>query len=278
MRHFRQAFTLIELLVVIAIIAILAAILFPVFAQAKAAAKKTTALSNLKQLGTATFLYMNDADDVIGRKYYDMWWDLNPYVKTMDLWTDPASDSPKPYKKTFKNYQFSDQDTSVDKSVIPSIDLYTNVPTGVTPSTSYATIYGHFARNDELIHNFGFTGSQGGLHNSSSNASTWATTSGAIMFACTRDKAEDPTGNGFGRNNAIYFNPGSTNWNDIFNQLAFRHTDGSVFVMLDGHASYRKSSWMKSDDGKKALNPACSQVPNGTYWVAANCTYVSSSY
>jgi len=59
----RKAFTLIELLVVIAIIAILAAILFPVFAQAKEAAKKTSTLSNAKQLGTGLVLYAGDADD-----------------------------------------------------------------------------------------------------------------------------------------------------------------------------------------------------------------------
>jgi len=59
----KKAFTLIELLVVIAIIAILAAILFPVFAQAKAAAKQTENLSNLKQLGTAAMLYATDNDD-----------------------------------------------------------------------------------------------------------------------------------------------------------------------------------------------------------------------
>ena len=65
-----QAFTLIELLVVIAIIAILAAILFPVFAQAKAAAKKTACLSNTKQLNTAGMLYMADYDDTYPIGYY----------------------------------------------------------------------------------------------------------------------------------------------------------------------------------------------------------------
>ncbi len=60
----RRAFTLIELLVVIAIIAILAAILFPVFAQAKEAAKKTQCVSNQKQLGLGFLMYASDADDV----------------------------------------------------------------------------------------------------------------------------------------------------------------------------------------------------------------------
>jgi prepilin-type N-terminal cleavage/methylation domain-containing protein len=58
-----RAFTLIELLVVIAIIAILAAILFPVFAQAKRAAKGTVALSSAKELGLAQIMYENDNDD-----------------------------------------------------------------------------------------------------------------------------------------------------------------------------------------------------------------------
>jgi len=59
----KRAFTLIELLVVIAIIAILAAILFPVFAQAKLQAKKISSLANVKEVGLAELMYQNDADD-----------------------------------------------------------------------------------------------------------------------------------------------------------------------------------------------------------------------
>ncbi|MCU0315631.1 MAG: prepilin-type N-terminal cleavage/methylation domain-containing protein [Fimbriimonadaceae bacterium] len=60
-----RGFTLIELLVVIAIIAILAAILFPVFAQAKGAANRATCLSNLRQVGTVFSLYLGDNDDLM---------------------------------------------------------------------------------------------------------------------------------------------------------------------------------------------------------------------
>jgi prepilin-type N-terminal cleavage/methylation domain-containing protein/prepilin-type processing-associated H-X9-DG protein len=63
MHRTKSGFTLIELLVVIAIIAILAAILFPVFAQAREKARQTTCLSNLKQLGLATMMYLQDNDE-----------------------------------------------------------------------------------------------------------------------------------------------------------------------------------------------------------------------
>ena len=102
----KKAFTLIELLVVIAIIAILAAILFPVFAQAKLAAKKAADLSNAKQIGTATQLYLGDADDTnpmvvyttdgngvipgTGTDFYSVFDALQPYSKNKDLFTSPA--------------------------------------------------------------------------------------------------------------------------------------------------------------------------------------------
>lgn len=88
----RYAFTLIELLVVIAIIAILAAILFPVFAQAKAAAKKTQALSNAKQIGTSSFIYATDYDDTFPSVYDgpncggDPICVMYPYIKNLNIW------------------------------------------------------------------------------------------------------------------------------------------------------------------------------------------------
>lgn len=98
----QKAFTLIELLVVIAIIAILAAILFPVFAQAKLAAKKTQDLSNMKQIGTAVQIYLGDYDDVLPMAYYlrnntdesggiGHWSGvLQPYTKSIPIFISPG--------------------------------------------------------------------------------------------------------------------------------------------------------------------------------------------
>ncbi len=102
-RRRASGFTLIELLVVIAIIAILAAILFPVFAQAREAAKKTAHLSNLKQIGTGTVLYNVDNDDrfpnsfiedqsiqypfqLVGTRRIGTWQNsVMPYMKSWDM-------------------------------------------------------------------------------------------------------------------------------------------------------------------------------------------------
>lgn len=111
----RKAFTLIELLVVIAIIAILAAILFPVFAQAKAAAKNITVVSNMKQISTSFQLYAGDYDDhypMAGtmngngaswgtgacQNQFGCWgWDtvMFPYHKNLALFESPFDKIPK---------------------------------------------------------------------------------------------------------------------------------------------------------------------------------------
>lgn len=90
-RPMRKAFTLLELLVVIAIVAILAAILFPVFSQAKVAAKKTADASNLHQIGLALRMYSDDYDDLPPHTSHDVlseqfcWIQLlRPYVANCD--------------------------------------------------------------------------------------------------------------------------------------------------------------------------------------------------
>src|SRR5947208_12556668 len=111
-----SAFTLIELLVVIAIIAILAAILFPVFAQAREAARKTSCLSNTKQLGLGIMQYVQDYDEMYPCNSWDtpiiatadndthsplyrsamQWlWRIQPYMKNRQLFVCPSDPNPK---------------------------------------------------------------------------------------------------------------------------------------------------------------------------------------
>src|SRR5215216_157385 len=102
MRRRSCGFTLIELLVVIAIIAILAAILFPVFAQAREKARAASCLSNTKQLGLAMRMYATDYDEVnVGSYSYPNTWGqcphliwadlLQPYIKNLQIVACPSA-------------------------------------------------------------------------------------------------------------------------------------------------------------------------------------------
>ncbi len=115
MIHRRSGFTLIELLVVIAIIAILAAILFPVFAQARAKARQAACMSNLKQLGISFQMYAQDHDEMLPAWGYGVAgtdnsngppdffsWDtvLEPYLKNQQILKCPDN----PYDRNARSY------------------------------------------------------------------------------------------------------------------------------------------------------------------------------
>jgi len=134
----RRAFTLIELLVVIAIIAILAAILFPVFAQAKFAAKKTTSLSGLKQVALGLEMYSGDFDDTAVYEYgyaenasdsnpyhYTNTWvgRTFPYVKSKGIYFDKTLPEINDFNKLYQDPYYPDPSYTYTWAWITSFSL-----------------------------------------------------------------------------------------------------------------------------------------------------------
>lgn len=140
----RNAFTLIELLVVIAIIAILAAILFPVFAQAKDAAKKTQSINNLKQIGTSVQIYLSDSDDIMPpsaylvfdqaqpkvASVYDL---LYPYMKNVNILVSPADQPGQSWKKRVNALGLRNDIVEL-ASYIPNLGLFGDNLCGFKPA------------------------------------------------------------------------------------------------------------------------------------------------
>ncbi|MBU0609942.1 MAG: DUF1559 domain-containing protein [Armatimonadetes bacterium] len=122
----RRGFTLIELLVVIAIIAILAAILFPVFAKAREKARQASCLSNAKQLALAVLQYTQDYDETLpmGRWWYGSgsWYGWNvlvqPYCKNSQIFVCPSAN---------RGPNYCDYGTTCDASCSAMNDLGNNV-------------------------------------------------------------------------------------------------------------------------------------------------------
>ena len=130
MRRMRQGFTLIELLVVIAIIAILAAILFPVFARARENARKSTCQSNLKQLGQGMQMYMQDYDErfprtqtpchdwVVPRANRRYWHEqIQPYVKNWQAFTCPSHATGNCANSSIAHYDVNDH---INRRILPA--------------------------------------------------------------------------------------------------------------------------------------------------------------
>ncbi|MEI7576612.1 MAG: prepilin-type N-terminal cleavage/methylation domain-containing protein [Armatimonadota bacterium] len=227
----RKAFTLIELLVVIAIIAILAAILFPVFAQAKLAAKKTKSLSNVKNLGTAFQIYLGDNDDVTPSIFgtnnqvlctnanvaisksvegcsNEWWYPIFPYFKTIDL-------------------IYSDERTNPDTSFIR------NTVFGTKYISAYGYNWGPFGwRGGGLLEKQVVyprpTGGNGNI-NQGKSATSVTEPAGVFVFGDTYDTPRATVGIGFA----------GDQWTG-FGNTTLRYGGSFNYAFLDGHAKALK--------------------------------------
>ena len=250
----RRGFTLIELLVVIAIIAILAAILFPVFAQARAKARQAMCLSNQRNLGQAFMLYVQDYDETfpptdyddpaIGRVTFPTL--VEPYIKA-NIVKPVGSLEPKDQRKSI--------------FVCPSIDTGLADPTWAAingPAGSRALL--SYGTNTYLMPAGRGLLAAGRVPAVNSMAAVGSPASlvmlgpslGTIPDISGRDDAYD----GINRNTQQYM------------LARMRHSGGASYTFADGHAR-----WFKAPDNYKAqsLNGVCWQSPrqNARY---RNCT------
>jgi prepilin-type N-terminal cleavage/methylation domain-containing protein/prepilin-type processing-associated H-X9-DG protein len=240
MYNVRRAFTLIELLVVIAIIAILAAILFPVFSQAKAAAKKTQCLSNQKQIGTGLYLYVQDSDDSLPMANYPGTYVGPPF--TAFSWHAGAgkgelnwADLLQPY---VKNYQLF-------KCPTDSTGKYS--PGGVpVPGEllSYA-LNAYFYRQPNGVARFALTGgSMSEITTASSKIFIAETASNSTAELMRPDRWKAPDGS----------------------STFERHLGGANYVYADTHARYHKMPQWWKDTTYVWNNPDIAQTNPAPQW------------
>ncbi len=163
----RKGFTLIELLVVIAIIAILAAILFPVFAKAREKARQTTCASNEKQLGLALVQYVQDYDEVMPEAtlcaniynsslpHYSWRFQLYPYVKSIGAYICP-DDTTNPANGLVGGYPIYESGFDVTDDVPSSYDVVKQYHNPLSAQTAAAQntasmLLGHAGDNDPEV-------------------------------------------------------------------------------------------------------------------------------
>lgn len=255
----KKAFTLIELLVVIAIIAILAAILFPVFAQAKEAAKKTSCLSNNKQIATSLHIYAADADDTLCQTSWEqaltpnpnnpaarqVHWTylMQPYIKNYDMFVCPSDPTPVTPKTPCTSIaQFGQYPQTCDwqapkYSYIPNYNLmpaHDWIPSTMTIIPYPADTIMVAERRNKLDNGL-VIGQQKGVSgfNPSQPCNNWTFALSANPPAGTYSYVIDS-------NQAKSHLNDATDKFDIIRVKWDRHTEGANYSFADGHAKFKK--------------------------------------
>jgi prepilin-type N-terminal cleavage/methylation domain-containing protein/prepilin-type processing-associated H-X9-DG protein len=233
MRYIRtKAFTLIELLVVIAIIAILAAILFPVFAQAREKARQISCVSNNKQIGLGLIQYCQDYDNLLPQadsnnaSMYVVAARMQPYIKNFQVFKCPSSSF------TAGSVQFKQHDNGSGNYLLPPDDGCIGIGHS-TKAPYYQDIYPptDYDVNQSLYYWQGSncTGQWGGFGAAYSLDAPQITSASKCVFSIDFPPAD-------------FVWPYQTFWDSHGAQPLGRHTQGSVVMFMDGHAKWYQFS------------------------------------
>jgi prepilin-type N-terminal cleavage/methylation domain-containing protein/prepilin-type processing-associated H-X9-DG protein len=242
----RAGFTLIELLVVIAIIAILASILFPVFARARENARRASCQSNLKQIALGVAMYIQDYDERMPR---------NRFSATLVSPTMPYgwADMMQPYLKSTQIFQCPSETNSANTSV---------GATGTAPNVKSPGYSDYFMNNAArnisdaafnapsltILLGDGSDGNSDNKYDGCSNSYADQTTNGGVGAACS-------TAESYSTNLISY--TGVT--------AAGRHLDGANYAFVDGHVKWLKGSIISGTviNGSTAIGNSKYPTSNG---------------
>jgi prepilin-type N-terminal cleavage/methylation domain-containing protein/prepilin-type processing-associated H-X9-DG protein len=257
MKKQKYAFTLIELLVVIAIIAILAAILFPVFAQARESARQTTCLSNLKQIGLAHMMYVQDYDETfvpVGGTIEQAWGGAGVRPDQMQRLTqDPNTgvQALKPVNGWALN--LLPYTKNRDMFLCPSMDR-TFAGGGECSTFSGQKITNHYAYNYWLggddSYPFGdYLTPPNGSYKFSTPLTQAALSQPASVITNFHSGSIPPYGTTWG---CVYV---TIEMSDFYNKIRPRvkHKDGDNFAFADGHAKWFQVKQQDSAGAQQAV-------------------------
>jgi len=266
MRTRKSGFTLIELLVVIAIIAILAAILFPVFAQAREKARSISCLSNMKQIGLGMAMYIQDYDEQTpaafvamvspqtGINPYPFDEQIAPYIKNISIWACPSDSSPPGWQSGWtwetvqeKTYYRRSYDYVGRVNTIESADKGTGQPDPNTGMSNWGQGYA-LAAFDQPSDTLAIVECWGINNNGYSDAGSYGSPWGSLFTNCDNWKIA-------GRNNPPVTNTDmgdafgcAGNFDDPNFHPEKGHMAKSNVAFADGHAKIMSWGQFRAQD------------------------------